>query len=182
MRGRQRGVHIDDQRRRGFDTGVRDVLAASCQSRARARSASAANASIVRDTVGSEATGPNTPGSARSAATSARQSPPTARVTARSHTTLVGSCLAVGRLAPPGQRCAQRLVQLGGSDGLDQRQLAGLGHHPDPAASVSTRGYSPLRLLTWRVLLTRSVFAFDKPHRYRAGVLFGSITTTTSTS
>ena len=45
-----------------------------------------------RDTVGSEATGPNTSGCARSCAMSARQSPPTARLSARSSTILPGSC------------------------------------------------------------------------------------------
>jgi hypothetical protein len=58
--------------------------------------ASAASAVIVRDTVGSEATGPNTAGSARSTATSAKQSPPRARVTARSVSTFAGSWTAVG--------------------------------------------------------------------------------------
>jgi hypothetical protein len=50
-----------------------------------------ASRSIARDTVGSEATGPNTPGSARSTAMSARQSPPNASVTARSSTIFAGS-------------------------------------------------------------------------------------------
>ena len=54
------------------------------------RSASAASTSIVRDTVGSEATGPNSAGSARSSAISARQSPPSASVTAKSSTILAG--------------------------------------------------------------------------------------------
>src|SRR3954451_22008618 len=58
--------------------------------------ASAASAWIVRDTVASEATGPYTAGSARISATSARQSPPTARVSARSNTTLAGSWTASG--------------------------------------------------------------------------------------
>ena|SRR5271156_2026267 len=58
---------------------------------ANAFGASAASAAISRDTVGSDATSPNTPGLARRTATSARQSPPTAiataTATARSSTT-----------------------------------------------------------------------------------------------
>jgi len=64
---------------------ARNAVAASCASR-----------STVRDTVGSDATGPNRPGSVRSTAMSARQSPPTASVTARSSTTFAGSCTACG--------------------------------------------------------------------------------------
>jgi hypothetical protein len=52
---------------------------------------------MQRDTVGSEATGPNSCGCARSPATSARQSPPIARLIARSGTILPGSCRANGR-------------------------------------------------------------------------------------
>jgi len=63
---------------------------------ANAAGASAASAAIVRETVGSDATSPYRPGSPRSTATSARQSPPRARVTARSRTTLAGSCTANG--------------------------------------------------------------------------------------
>jgi hypothetical protein len=63
---------------------------------ANAFGASAANAAINRDTVGSDATRPNTPGSHRSTATSARQSPPTASAIARSTRTLPGSCWASG--------------------------------------------------------------------------------------
>jgi hypothetical protein len=59
--------------------------------------ASAANVSTSRDTVGSEATGPNTCGCARSWAMSARQSPPIAKLIARSSSTLPGSWRAVGR-------------------------------------------------------------------------------------
>jgi len=80
---------------------------ANCQARARtaaravliafsAAGASAASASTVRETVGSEATRPYRPGSVRSNAMSARQSPPTASVTARSSSTLPGSWAASG--------------------------------------------------------------------------------------
>jgi hypothetical protein len=60
------------------------------------RGASAARPETSRDTTGSDATGPNRPGSARSIAISARQSPPSASVTARSATIFPGSCTARG--------------------------------------------------------------------------------------
>ncbi|MBP2320510.1 hypothetical protein JOF56_000895 [Kibdelosporangium banguiense] len=49
-----------------------------------------ASRSIARDTVGSDATAPNTPGWLRSTAISAAQSPPSATVTARSVTIFAG--------------------------------------------------------------------------------------------
>src|ERR1019366_4461645 len=61
---------------------------------------SAAKAVIVRETVASEATRPYRPGSLRSSAISARQSPPRANVTARSTTTLAGSWTANGLRQP----------------------------------------------------------------------------------
>ncbi len=78
---------------------------ASSQARARAaaravrmafsaRGASLARRPTSRETTGSEATGPNSPGSARSIATSARQSPPSASATTRSATIFPGPCTA----------------------------------------------------------------------------------------
>jgi hypothetical protein len=55
------------------------------------RGASAAKTAISRDTTGPEATGPNSSGCARSAATSARQSPPSASATTRSVMIFPGS-------------------------------------------------------------------------------------------
>ncbi len=55
-----------------------------------------ARVSIRRETVGSEATGPNTAGSARSMPTSARQSPPSATARATSSKIFPGSCTARG--------------------------------------------------------------------------------------
>lgn len=60
----------------------------------RAFSPEAARVSMRRETVGSEATGPNTAGSARSMATSARQSPPSATARTTSRRILPGSCTA----------------------------------------------------------------------------------------
>ena len=108
MGGDQGRADIDDQRRCGRDPASGACCPASPQARSRAAAraawiafsaagASAARASIVRDTVGSEATSPNTPGSARSNAISARQSPPSPSATARSSSTFAGSCTAVGR-------------------------------------------------------------------------------------
>ena len=56
-----------------------------------ATSMSPAKAVTSRDTVGSEATGPNRPGWARTTARSAAQSPPSATAVARSTTILPGS-------------------------------------------------------------------------------------------
>jgi len=63
----------------------------------RAFGPAAARAPISRETVGSEATGPNTPGSARSMPTSARQSPPSVTARATSSRIFPGSCTARGR-------------------------------------------------------------------------------------
>lgn len=62
-----------------------------------AASTSPASVATSRDTVGSEATSPNTPGWAHSTATSAAQSPPSATATTRSSTILPGSWIANGR-------------------------------------------------------------------------------------
>jgi hypothetical protein len=74
------------------------------------RGASAARAAISRDTTGSEATGPNSSGCARSTATSARQSPPSASATTRSVTIFPGSCtarFARHRASPDDRPCAR---------------------------------------------------------------------------
>jgi len=59
--------------------------------------ASSARRAIVRGIVGSEATNPQTAGSARNSAASSRCSPPIATVIARSSSTFAGSCIANGR-------------------------------------------------------------------------------------
>ena len=66
-----------------------------------APSGSSARVAISRDTVGSEATNPNTPGCARSTPTSQAASPPNATATARSPTILPGSWIAKGRRHGP---------------------------------------------------------------------------------
>ena len=127
--GDQGGVHVDDQRSPGVDPVIGGVVAGQppCRARAAARAVSIAgkprsgrrrSRSTVRDTVGSEATRPNTPGSARSTAISARQSPPTASVSARSSRTFAGSCTAYrGRHGParpttPGRDRPSRAVSV----------------------------------------------------------------------
>ena len=64
-------------------------------------SRSSARVAISRDTVGSDATGPNTPGWARNTAISAAASPPNATATARSPTIFPGSWTASGRRHGP---------------------------------------------------------------------------------
>jgi hypothetical protein len=104
-----------------------------------AAGASAARASIVRETVGSEATSPYTFGSARSNAMSARQSPPRARVTARSSSTFAGLCTASG--LRHGANAADNA-----SSRPDARIVAvrsvppALQTTPRPASSTRTRG------------------------------------------
>ena len=60
----------------------------------RTLSTSPASRAMARERVGSEATGPNTAGSARTAARSEQVSPPNASVNARSRSTFAGSCRA----------------------------------------------------------------------------------------
>ena len=158
VRGHQGGVQVDDQRPVRVDAVVRRVLPASAHTRARARrgrcrspstprSASAASASIVRDTVGSEATGPNTPGSARSTAISARQSPPSAsapRDRARPSPGRAPPAACATAPAPPTTHGPAQP----GPDRLGQHHPPGLRHHRDPAVSTSEHGYNPVVFFT----------------------------------
>ena len=114
------------------------------------RSASAARASITRDTVGSDATCPNTSGFVRSTAMSARQSPPTAVATARSSSTLPGSCTASGRRhranAADSARSSRsvRIVSI-------RTTAPACDTNRDPVVSTRNRGYQPVDLPTRRV-------------------------------
>ena len=80
---------------------------------------------MSRDTVGSEATGPNSPGWARIAAMSERQSPPKAMAVARSRTILAGS-VDRERLAPGRQGVTHGLQQAGMFGGLAQEFSTGM--------------------------------------------------------
>ena len=68
--------------------------ARACRIAVSAASTSPASVVKTREIVGSEATAPNTSGWDRTAATSARQSPPNATAVATSSSTLPGSCVA----------------------------------------------------------------------------------------
>lgn len=70
------------------------ATARACLIAASASGPAVASRSMARETVGSEATGSNTQGCARSTAMSAAQSPPSATVMARSVTILAGSWIA----------------------------------------------------------------------------------------
>ncbi|MDQ0808787.1 hypothetical protein QFZ63_000501 [Streptomyces sp. B3I7] len=102
-RDHEDAVEVD----RDLSVGVRGVLARQRPDRAtdfgprgpdglKASSPEAASVPIRREMVGSEATGPNTAGSHRSIATSARQSPPRATARATSRSILPGSWTARG--------------------------------------------------------------------------------------
>jgi hypothetical protein len=127
------------------------LVARAAAMAASAAGASAASVSISRDTVGSGATSPKTSGAARSCATSARQSPPTAKLTARSSSTLPGSCSAVGRRHDPSASdsavasptvCAVR----------NSSTAPAFGTTLEPCPSTARAGYGPLRFFTRRVL------------------------------
>ena len=79
---------------------------------ASAPSGSSARVAISRDTVGSEATNPNTPASARSTAISQAASPPNATATARSNVIFPGSWTAKGRRHRPNQDDSSRASPL----------------------------------------------------------------------
>lgn len=94
---------------------------------ARAFRPDAARAATRRGPVGSEATGPNTPASARSMPTSARRPP------VECHSKILpGSCTAHG--LDHGVSAADTAVSGGLVDGIDQQRRAGLGNHPATAA------------------------------------------------
>lgn len=113
-------------------------LSGNCRARSRvsaraariARSAfspEAARVSTRRETVGSEATGPNTAGSARNMPTSARQSPPSATASATSSRTFLGSWSP--RLSPRRQCHGYCAVEAGPADRLHQQDRTGLRDH-----------------------------------------------------
>ena len=123
----------------------------------RARSASAARRVTSRDTTGSEATGPNSSGCARSIATSARQSPPSARATARSVMIFPGLCTA--RAGPPSfQRCVQAAVQARDPQRLGQQQAAGLREDSGAVSGQHDLGTAGLRVPgdAWRLDANRT--------------------------
>jgi hypothetical protein len=86
---------------------------------------------------GVEATRPNTPGSARSRFTSARQSPPSANAIARSSTMLPGSCTANGLRHGESVSDAALSIRLVGI--VSSRQMPCSSIHSEPSASPARR-------------------------------------------
>jgi len=120
----------DDLTAAGVDGGVRRMPAGQRPRRCQALRPSARDrgqrpiriggqSAISRNSVGLEATRPNTPGVSRNNATSARQSPPRISITARLQTIF---CRVVDRqrLAPWRQCAAHRPVQSAGADRFQQ--------------------------------------------------------------
>jgi hypothetical protein len=99
----------------------------------------AASLSMSRETVGSEATGPNTAGSARSIATSARQSP--AQRDRQGHVQQdLPRIMHRPRPPPRRERPRYRPVQPSLADCLDDQHSTGLGdHRPTAALDADTR-------------------------------------------
>jgi hypothetical protein len=118
---------------------------------ANALGASAANVAISRDTVGSDATAPNTAGSARSKPTSARQSPPIASATARSNTILPGSWLANG-LRHGVNAPDKPPVSPARSAARSSTTDPACDTTPEPPASTTSRGYNDVDLPTRKVV------------------------------
>lgn len=100
-----------------------------------------------RETVGSEAAGPNTSGSARSMATSARQSPPSATAKATSSRILPGSCTA--RAFRHGARDADIAVSRPALRTVSTSSTPpACETTARPPPSMRTRGYDPIRFFT----------------------------------
>lgn len=108
--------------------------------------AGATRVSMRRETVGSEATDPNTAGSARSIAMSARQSPPSATANARSTSILPGSWNGP-RLPPGGEYCGHGLVEANLADRFDQQERTGLRDHGPAVIPDQDMRIGPDRLL-----------------------------------
>lgn len=105
------------------------------------------------ETVGSEATGSNCAGPARSTATSDKQSPPGATAGGRSRRVLPGSCTARGLRHDAG--AADTAVRRTGlADGLREQHPAGLRDHRAAVAPDAGRRMLLVHLFTWRVPLS----------------------------
>lgn len=128
------------------------TVARALSSAVKALSGSSARVVTSRETVGSEATGPKTPGSARSAAMSARQSPPRASAIARSQTIFPGSWTAFGcrRRASAVDRAWPRPVAV---TVVVSSTAPACQTTPAPVVSSVNDGYNPVGLLTRKVLL-----------------------------
>ncbi len=106
----------------------------------------AASASTMQETVGSDATGPSTAGSARSMPTWARQSPPSATDSATS-SRILPRIVHSPRLAEWCHRCGYRGVQGGLVDRVDQQHGPGLGNDSMAVALETDTWVRPAILL-----------------------------------
>lgn len=123
---------------------------------------------------GRAATGPDMP-SARSVATSARQSPPRATASARPSRFLPGSCTARGLRPGFGAARRQRVIQAGPADGLHRPHAAGLLDHGSavtwhPHASAGTDARAHVRSAFGRC----GNEGLDHPHPRWSEALHGS--------
>jgi hypothetical protein len=164
--GSPRGIHIDDDLPAIACSGIpasgrrRDQTRSRATARAARNAATAAsvvatstaNAANNRDTVGSEAAPPNRSRCARTAATSAKQSPPRATAIATSSSTLPRIVARPGR-PPRGQGLRQRGSQTRDPDRLvhhhrsrrrHQRLAAMIDNQPSNCVTLHLRSAFPL--------------------------------------
>ncbi|BCK66447.1 hypothetical protein Srufu_004000 [Streptomyces libani subsp. rufus] len=107
----------------------------------------AAGAPISRETVGSDATGPNTSGCSRRTPMSPRQSPPNARAVARSRTVFPGSWTARGLRHGASAADSARSNPTTRAVPVNNTPPA-CETIPDPPTATRTRGYKPLFFFT----------------------------------
>lgn len=127
--------------------------------------ASMASVVISRDTVGSEATTPNTPASARTTDRSAAQSPPRATEIARSNAILPGLWVARG-LCHGDSAFDNPLTRPTLSAVRTNTTAPACDTTFDPSPSADSDGYHELHWPTGKVLLNHDDLALDK-HHYR---------------
>jgi len=123
VRGDQRGIEVDDQRCRNLARAEARAVSIA----ARTARVSEARAVIVRDTVGSEATDPNTP----RLGPQHRHIRETVTPQGESHREVeehLGRVVDRPRPSPPGQAGAQPDVQTRGTDGFGEQHPTGLTH------------------------------------------------------
>ncbi len=171
--GRTRGgfttkLHlVADQRRRPLAFVLTPGRWADCPqfttvlAAANAFRSSAASTVISRDTVGSEATAPNMPGSPRNNARSETQSPPSASITARSHTILPGSWTAPDR-RHGANFSDNTLVSPVLSAVRSSNPAPACDTTGDPPPAIFTDGYHDIDLLTERLLPRSRFLIFNK--------------------
>ena len=131
----------------------------------------AARRATSRETTGSEATGPNSSGCARSIATSARQSPPSASATARSVTIFPGLCTArAGRHRS--SAAVQAAVQARDPQRPGQQQATGLGDDSGAVSGHHDLGTAGGKMHAESAFRTGADRTLDKPYSSRSKALF----------